>query len=531
MNDNPNFKPRPLALAVAIATGAVPAGAANAAAGRVAFAWGEVSVESSNGQTSEVKRGAELQSGDTVTTERGRAQLRFTDGSFVSLQPKTSFKIDDYNYEQEQSSGDRSVFSLFRGGLRTITGIIGRRNQSAYRVNTPVATIGIRGTAYKLLFRDDGSLFLECDDGNIFATNDGGTTLYNAGNVGVVLNQLTKPQLVRQEEGQTFLVLPPPERLVEEENEDEIGDDGDADEVLVNITDLDADQIFDILLAAGLSAEEAALLLANAGFDFMLPEPMVPPPGPTELLDGAGYTAAFSFFCEGCGFTPIADKEEGVTADFTAGKLEGWVNAMGDAANRGMLTQAPESGSDQYIGWARWVSDSFGQTFDPPGPDNMENFDGGEGMHMVIGRPTDLSMLASPPHNGRFSLLASTVPTNAAGDVGTFNGGTFFVDFAAQQVDGSAKFNFGPKDYEVIFANLAAPNGTFVGAAGVSSMAGCMGCIGCSGKVAGLVAGPGAERGGFTYYVNDPYMCCGADDMFGAAVFQQNPAGPLPPAP
>ena len=142
-----SFPRKPLALAVAIATGATPM-IASAAAGRVEFAYGQVSIEDADGDRKAVKRGTKIDSGDTISTERGRAQLRFSDGAFVSLRPKSSFKVEDYNYEGKSDGSERGFFNLFRGGLRTITGAIGKRNRNAYRVKTPVATIGIRGTEW-----------------------------------------------------------------------------------------------------------------------------------------------------------------------------------------------------------------------------------------------------------------------------------------------------------------------------------------------------------------------------------------------
>ena len=67
-----SFPRKPLALAVAIATGATPM-IASAAAGRVEFAYGQVSIEDADGDRKAVKRGTKIDSGDTISTERGRA--------------------------------------------------------------------------------------------------------------------------------------------------------------------------------------------------------------------------------------------------------------------------------------------------------------------------------------------------------------------------------------------------------------------------------------------------------------------------
>jgi hypothetical protein len=90
--------------------------------------------------------GDPVAAGDLLDTgDDGRAQIRFTDGSVVSLQPRTRFTIDEYRFDP---NGQRGVFGLVRGALRTVTGAIGKRNHDDYRLITPTATVGVRGTEY-----------------------------------------------------------------------------------------------------------------------------------------------------------------------------------------------------------------------------------------------------------------------------------------------------------------------------------------------------------------------------------------------
>src|SRR5262245_36350058 len=118
------------------------AGEAAAAAARVDFAAGGATVSNRGGQTRTLTRGLELDSGDTVRTSGdGRAQLRFTDGSYVSLQPNTDFAISEYKFEGKDD--DRGFFGLVRGAMRTVTGAVGRVNRNSYRITTPTATVGI----------------------------------------------------------------------------------------------------------------------------------------------------------------------------------------------------------------------------------------------------------------------------------------------------------------------------------------------------------------------------------------------------
>ena len=147
MKTEQTFIRKPVAAAITALLGAsLPFTAPAAVAGKANFAWGDVSITSPGGQSRALRRGEAIQSGDTINTGRGRAQLHFKDGARVSLQPNSEFRVDEYNYEGKEDGKERSFFSLLKGGLRAISGLIGHRNKNTFRVNTPVATIGIRGT-------------------------------------------------------------------------------------------------------------------------------------------------------------------------------------------------------------------------------------------------------------------------------------------------------------------------------------------------------------------------------------------------
>jgi hypothetical protein len=92
----------------------------------VDFAIGSVTVTGTDGRARPAARGQELQSGDRIVTTNGRAQIRFTDGAFVSLQPNTDFAIRDYRYEGKAPITASEACSAC-SGARTVTGAIGRR--------------------------------------------------------------------------------------------------------------------------------------------------------------------------------------------------------------------------------------------------------------------------------------------------------------------------------------------------------------------------------------------------------------------
>ena len=123
--------------------------------GRVILSVGEVTLVR-EGRSSPLNIGAEIRSGDRIVTgQTSNAQIRFTDTGIVALRPETDFSVDEYNFRGQQDGSERALFSLLKGGMRTVTGLVGKLNQQNYRVRTPTATIGIRGTHFNLVQCDD----------------------------------------------------------------------------------------------------------------------------------------------------------------------------------------------------------------------------------------------------------------------------------------------------------------------------------------------------------------------------------------
>lgn len=124
---------------------------AAAVAAKVIRVKGQVSAALPTGEIRSLVRGDTVVSSETISTgPNSIVQLNFTDGSIVTLRPNTRFQVQSYHFKQSDQSQDSSFFRLVKGGLRTISGLIGHRSKKEYRVETPVATVGIRGTDYEL---------------------------------------------------------------------------------------------------------------------------------------------------------------------------------------------------------------------------------------------------------------------------------------------------------------------------------------------------------------------------------------------
>lgn len=121
------------------------------AQGTVQHLSGTLSVQRPDGSVLALAERSNVFVGDVISTQRDSyAQLRFSDGGQMTLRPDTQVKIEAYAYDEGRPEGDSFAMQLFKGGLRSLTGLIGKRtaNRNAYRMVTSTATIGIRGTDY-----------------------------------------------------------------------------------------------------------------------------------------------------------------------------------------------------------------------------------------------------------------------------------------------------------------------------------------------------------------------------------------------
>lgn len=149
------------------------------AAGPVAeirFASGAGTISNGDdGSMRPVAKGDKVFSGDVISSgPTTYINVKFIDGSFVLIRPKSRFQIEDFQMAGASTkpaaatakpgptpsaatpaaSGSRAFFRLLKGGFRTVSGTIGKLNRNDYRVSTAVATIGIRGTDYSAVVCD-----------------------------------------------------------------------------------------------------------------------------------------------------------------------------------------------------------------------------------------------------------------------------------------------------------------------------------------------------------------------------------------
>ena len=150
---------------VAFAPGQVWAQADAKPIGKVVATTGSVSIEHAGAvivqanapaQAGETKIGDLVYQGDLVKTGAdGKVGINFTDGTSFNLSSSAQMTLDEYVYDPKGASNS-TLFNLSKGTFTFVAGNIARTGDM--KVDTPVATMGIRGTTPHIEISDDGSV-------------------------------------------------------------------------------------------------------------------------------------------------------------------------------------------------------------------------------------------------------------------------------------------------------------------------------------------------------------------------------------
>ncbi len=176
-------------------------------AARADFVHGLVTATEAGQAGRSLVKGGEIFDHDRVDTAQGaRAQLRFSDGGLVSLLPETTFSVEEYRLGDAGGEDGSLVFGLLRGGLRTVTGAIGKGKPDNYQLKTPVGTLGIRGTEFIAIIDPPGTLRVHVGRGKVVLTNRYGTLEVPEG-YNAIMTEGEAPRLT--EEGPVFMATGP----------------------------------------------------------------------------------------------------------------------------------------------------------------------------------------------------------------------------------------------------------------------------------------------------------------------------------
>ena len=140
-----------IALIASLAVSSLAIAGENAA--MVVASRGEV-IAIADGGSRELKQGDLVYVDDEImTANRSFAVLQFVDGAKVTVRPDSVIIVETYLYNG--NAEDAATLSLVSGGLRVITGAMAKSNPENYKVRTPVALMGVRGTEFSVMLCGD----------------------------------------------------------------------------------------------------------------------------------------------------------------------------------------------------------------------------------------------------------------------------------------------------------------------------------------------------------------------------------------
>ncbi|MBU2027854.1 MAG: FecR domain-containing protein [Proteobacteria bacterium] len=180
--------------------------------GRVTHLSGPLFAKKADGTTRALSIKSAVELGDTLVTEKKTyARIKFTDNSEINMRPGTQLKVSEYSFDQAKPKEDKVAMNLVKGGMRAITGMIGKRgDQDSYKLITETAVAGIRGTTYevKICEGNCGSipngLYLFVLEGIINVSNKVGSQDVSAGQYVYVQTMTSIPTILPGNPGIDF---------------------------------------------------------------------------------------------------------------------------------------------------------------------------------------------------------------------------------------------------------------------------------------------------------------------------------------
>ena len=210
---------------------------------------------------------------DEVKTTPGKAGITFSDNTQVQVNENSRLVIDDFVYDPKSTKGGRLAVNIASGTVRYASGQIAKNSPQNVVVNTPTATIGVRGTDFTATVDELGASTVillpscpfgwrdverDCKTGEISVTTDIGSVVLNrpfqATKVETRGTIPTKPVILNLNPDaiNNMLIVAPPRELVEN-RETRISAKGALDvnflkeTGLVNILDEQKEQFKDTL--------------------------------------------------------------------------------------------------------------------------------------------------------------------------------------------------------------------------------------------------------------------------------------------
>ncbi len=126
--------------------------------GTVRLLLGKAYVESAQQDKQLLAVGSQINVGDKITTQtNSTVHLLFVDGANVAIRSGSQLEILNYQYDKARPEASKVKFNLVKGVTRAISGDAAKSARDQFRLNTPIAAIGVRGTDFVVSATDSST--------------------------------------------------------------------------------------------------------------------------------------------------------------------------------------------------------------------------------------------------------------------------------------------------------------------------------------------------------------------------------------
>jgi len=200
-----------------------------AAVGKVTQQTGPMEIVR-NKQQLESKINSPIEMLDTITTAKTKAEVTFEDHTTVKMTEQSKLIIDDFVYDPKQGTGKLAI-KVALGTARYTSGQIAKNNPQSVNIQTPTASIAVRGTDFSMVVDELGRslimLLPSCDKkacvtGAIEVSTDAGIVFMDVAYQTTQVNSRTlppsKPVIVNIDQSNinNMLIIVPPKEIVNE---------------------------------------------------------------------------------------------------------------------------------------------------------------------------------------------------------------------------------------------------------------------------------------------------------------------------
>lgn len=145
--------------------------------GAVEEVKGNATVTRADGTVETITIGTPIYQGDIIETDAaGAVNIVFIDETSMAVSENARLAIDEYTFDPSTESGTTN-FSVLRGLFVFTSGLIGRDDPDDVSIDTPVGSIGIRGTVIAGEINPSGESNITVLEGAIVVTNGSGETV------------------------------------------------------------------------------------------------------------------------------------------------------------------------------------------------------------------------------------------------------------------------------------------------------------------------------------------------------------------